>query len=153
MQLWPCQYTFNGLDNQPAYIAVHSRTERNYSRLQIWSPLMLLPPHLVDSNIRGLAKEQFQFFFFFWQYWGLNTGLCACSVGVYHVRHASSSFCCGYFGNGGLIFSPGQPGPWFPYLMFPIIAGMISASPHTTFSIELGSCKLFYLSWPEPQSA
>jgi hypothetical protein len=42
-----------------------------------------------------LASEQCQannlyFFFFFWQYWGLNSGLCACWADTYILSHTSS---------------------------------------------------------------
>jgi hypothetical protein len=41
------------------------------------------------------------FFFFLWD-WGLNSGLCAYKVDTHHLSPASSPFCSGYFGDGGL---------------------------------------------------
>jgi hypothetical protein len=57
-------------------------------------------------------------------------------------------FCSGCFGGRVLHFCLGQPGPR-SYFLIPAIPGMTGTHHHTYhFLIEMGSCKLFYMSWP-----
>jgi hypothetical protein len=68
----------------------------------------------------------------------------------YHLSYASSSFCSGYFGDTSLFL----PRPaWSvtppPHFSLPSVAGMTGTYYHTQlFSIEMGSYKLFCLSFP-----
>jgi hypothetical protein len=44
---------------------------------------------------------------FFWQCWGLNLGVCACSAGAVPLKAISQPFSSGYFGDGtGLDHDP-----------------------------------------------
>jgi hypothetical protein len=62
-----------------------------------------------------------------------------------HLSHSSSLLCSDYFGDGGLAFCPGGPGPQFSDFIFPTIAGMPGMHHHTQFSsFEMGHHGLFY---------
>jgi hypothetical protein len=62
---------------------------------------------------------------------------------LYHLSHASSPFCSGYFGDRISLFYPGQPGPQSSYFIVPAIAGMTGASHHSHLLVETGSRELF----------
>jgi hypothetical protein len=49
--------------------------------------------------------------FFFWHYWGLNSGLWACWVGTAPLEPHLLTLCFSCFSNRVLCFCPGWPGP------------------------------------------
>jgi hypothetical protein len=59
------------------------------------------------NDFKDLAKERNSpplfFSFSFWLDWGLNSGLQLAKQALYLLSHTSSPFCCGYFGDGGLV--------------------------------------------------
>jgi hypothetical protein len=44
-------------------------------------------------------------YLYLWQSWGLNLGFRACWQALYHVSHAFSPICSGYFGDRVLAFA------------------------------------------------
>jgi hypothetical protein len=55
-------------------------------------------------------------------------GLLFARQSLYHLSHASSPFCSGYFWRFGLTFYPGLPGPQISCLILLAIAGMTGIS-------------------------
>jgi hypothetical protein len=64
---------------------------------------------------------------FFVVLYGTGVGTQGFSLAIqtfYHLSHAPSLFCSGYFGNRVLLFFLGQPSSLFSYFRLPAVAGM-----------------------------
>jgi hypothetical protein len=82
----------------------------------------------------------------FWQYWGLNSGFCACEAGF---KSCLQPFLLWSFKRLGLTFCPHWPGQWSFYFKVPTVPGMTGTCHHAQLlSVEMMFWKLFCIGWP-----
>jgi hypothetical protein len=87
----------------------------------IWKTVFLKKVS-IENNItsRCIHKSESRLFFILWQYWDMNLGHCACSLGTLPLEpHPQALWLLVLFWDWVLHLCPGEPGLKFSCLCFP----------------------------------
>jgi hypothetical protein len=90
-------------------------------------------PHVVIQHLSWGKFNWGNYLFFFGSTGASTQGLTLTSQLLYYLAHDPNPFCFRYFFERGSHFSRGWPGPWFSYLCFPYVAGMMVCATSSAF--------------------